>query len=111
DNHVIDVIHSRSNGNAFFAEELLVAARERATALPPTLRAVLLVRFMDLGTDAQELLRVASAGGQRVELRLLASVIEMDERRLDAALRETVAGQILVPDMRSEQERYAFRHE
>ncbi len=110
DARLIDTIHARSNGNAFFAEELLVAARDRASELPPTLRAVLLARVLDLGPDAQELLRVASAGGHRVDPRLVAAATGMTETVLYAALRETVARQILVPDERSAEERFVFRH-
>ncbi len=110
DARLVDTIHARSNGNAFFAEELLVTARDRTTELPPTLRAVLLARVMGLSTEAQELLRVASAGGQRVDPRLLLSATGMDDGVLIAALRETVARQVLVPDARSEDERYVFRH-
>ena len=110
DARLIDTIHARSNGNAFFAEELLVAARDRTTELPPTLRAVLLARVMELSTEAQELLRVASAGGQRVDPRLLLTATGMDESVLYAALRETVTRQVLVPDARSDDEHYVFRH-
>jgi DNA-binding CsgD family transcriptional regulator/tetratricopeptide (TPR) repeat protein len=110
DSRLVDTIHARSNGNAFFAEELLVSARDRTTELPPTLRAVLLARVMELSTEAQELLRVASAGGQRVDPRLLRSATGMDDTVLYAALREGVVRQVLVPDARSDDERYIFRH-
>jgi DNA-binding NarL/FixJ family response regulator len=63
-----------------------------------------------LSNDAQDLLRVASAGGQRVDPTLLFAATGMDENLLYAALRETTARQILVPDARSETERYVFRH-
>jgi DNA-binding CsgD family transcriptional regulator len=65
---------------------------------------------MDLSNDAQELLRVASAGGQRVDPRLLLSATGMDDGVLYSALREAVAHQVLVADSRSEDERYLFRH-
>lgn len=110
DSRLVDTIHARSNGNAFFAEELLVAARAPGAELPPTLRAVLLARVNELSADAQDMLRVASAGGQRVDPRLLVSAAGMDEGLLYAALRETVARQVLLPDARSSDERYVFRH-
>jgi DNA-binding CsgD family transcriptional regulator len=111
DARLVDTIHARSNGNAFFAEELLVAAGDPSTELPPTLREVLLARVMGLSTEAQDLLRVASAGGQRVDPRLLLSATGMEDGALYAVLRETVARQVLVPDARSETESYVFRHD
>jgi DNA-binding CsgD family transcriptional regulator/tetratricopeptide (TPR) repeat protein len=110
DSRLIDSIHARSSGNAFFAEELLVAAKDRTADFPPTLRAVVLARVMELSTEAQELLRVASAGGQRIDAALLRAATGMTEVTQYAALRETVERQILVPDDRSVEERYAFRH-
>jgi predicted ATPase len=50
DARLVETIHARSNGNAFFAEELLVSVRDRSLELPPTLRAVLLARVMGLST-------------------------------------------------------------
>ena len=95
---LIESIHARSNGNAFFAEELLVAAGDDGrTELPPTLRDVLLARIAELAEPTQEFLRLASAAGQRVDPALLADAAGLDEATLFDALRECVARQILVP--------------
>ena len=111
DEALIDSIHQRSGGNAFFAEELLAASGEDGRAeLPPTLRDVLLARLMDLDERTHEFLRVASAAGQRVDPALLAAVTGMDEATLYESLRECVGRQILVPDPTAGIERYAFRH-
>ena len=108
---LIDSIHARSGGNAFFGEELLVASGEDGrTELPDTLREVLLARTADLAEPTQEFLRVASAAGQRVDPALLAVAAALDETTLYEALRETVARQVLVPDPTAGIERYAFRH-
>ena len=108
---LIESIHARSNGNAFFAEELLVAAGDDGrTELPPTLRDVLLARVAELAEPTQEFLRLASAAGQRVDPALLADAAGLDEATLFDALRECVARQILVPDPRSGVDRYTFRH-
>ena len=108
---LLESIHARSGGNAFFAEELLAAAGDDAAGeLPQTLRDVLLARVADLAEPTQEFLRVASAAGQRVEPELLASALAMDATALYDALRESVSHQVLVPDPTAGVERYAFRH-
>jgi DNA-binding CsgD family transcriptional regulator/tetratricopeptide (TPR) repeat protein len=108
---LLDSIHARSGGNAFFAEELLVAAGDDGRAeLPPTLRDVLLARIAHLAEPTQELLRIASAAGQRVDPALLAVAASMDEAALYEALRECVGRQVLVADPTAGTERYAFRH-
>ncbi len=108
---LVDSIHARSSGNPFFAEELLISARDMGSAeLPPTLREVLLAHVAGLTDDAQELLRVASAAGQRVDPSLLANVTQSDSVSLYGALREAVNHQILVPEVVAGDERYAFRH-
>jgi DNA-binding CsgD family transcriptional regulator/tetratricopeptide (TPR) repeat protein len=108
---LVDSIHARSDGNPFFAEELLVSARDRGTTeLPPTLRDVLLAHVAVLSERAQELLRIASAAGQRVDPALLASATGVDPSTMYETLREAVGHQILVPEIVAGDERYAFRH-
>jgi len=111
DTALIESIHARAGGNAFFAEELLMAAGEDGrTELPATLRDVLLARVAELAEPTQEFLRVASAAGQRVDPALLAAAASIDEVALTDALRECVSRQVLVPDPTAGTERYAFRH-
>jgi DNA-binding CsgD family transcriptional regulator len=108
---LVDSIHARSDGNPFFAEELLVSARESgATDLPPTLRDVLLARVAGLAEATQDVLRIASAAGQRVDPDLIAAVTSTDRTALYEALREAVTHHVLVPDATAGEERYAFRH-
>jgi DNA-binding CsgD family transcriptional regulator/tetratricopeptide (TPR) repeat protein len=78
--------------------------------LPATLRDALLARIAELAEPTQELLRVASAAGRRVDPVLLAATAATDEAALYDALREAVARQVLVPDETAGVERYAFRH-
>ena len=111
DTALIESIHARSGGNAFFAEELLVAAGEDGrTELPPTLRDLLLARVAELAEPTQEFLRVASAAGQRVDPGLLAAAAGMDGSAIYEALRECVSRQVLIPDPTAGLDRYAFRH-
>ena len=108
---LIESIHTRSGGNAFFAEELLAAAgQDGRSELPQTLRDLLLARVTDLAEGTQEFLRVASAAGQRVDPGLIAAALDMDSTALYDALRESVSHQVLVPDPTAGIERYAFRH-
>jgi predicted ATPase len=69
---VVDRILARSEGNAFFAEELVAAGAIRADiALPDALADVLLGRIEAVGELAQEVLKVAAVAGRRVGHRLL----------------------------------------
>ena len=64
---VVDRILARSEGNAFFAEELVAAGAIRADiALPDALADVLLGRIEALPELAQEILKVAAVAGRRV---------------------------------------------
>ncbi len=111
DADLVESIHARSGGNAFFAEELLVAtSTDRTGELPSTLRDLLLARVTELAEPTQEFLRVASAAGQRVDPALLAAAADLDEAALYDALRECVNRQVLIPDPSAGRERYAFRH-
>ncbi|WP_336923112.1 AAA family ATPase [Aquipuribacter sp. SD81] len=94
----------RSEGNAYFAEELF-AAGDRP-GVPDGLADVLLARLERLGPAARQVARVASVGGRRVDDTLLAEVCGLPRHELDDALREAVSAQVL----RAEGERFAFRH-
>jgi DNA-binding CsgD family transcriptional regulator/tetratricopeptide (TPR) repeat protein len=109
DDELVERIYRRSEGNAFFAEELLATTHEgTGRSLPPSLENVLLSRVQVLPEDAQATLRIVAAASGRVEHELLAAVSELPEADLLAALRAAVAHQVLVPDPATET--YAFRH-
>ncbi|HEX6677942.1 MAG TPA: AAA family ATPase [Actinomycetes bacterium] len=109
DGAVVDDVLDRSEGNPFFAEELVAAAAHRAGAvLPPSLRDVLLIRFEALSDQGQAVLRVAAVAGRRVQHELLAQVAGMAEPDLLDGLRNAVAHQVLVVD--PDGDSYAFRH-
>ena len=105
---LVDRIYTRSDGNAFYAEELL--AGSSSVQLGETLRDVLLARVATLSEPSRELMRVASVAGSRISRSLLASVSGIDERDLDAALREAVDRYVLAPLEGGRVEQYAFRH-
>ena len=89
DAELVNLILARSDGNAFFAEELL-SAGGTSSGVPDTLREVLLARVATLSEPSRDLVRLAAAGGTQVSPRLLADVSGRDERELEASLREAV---------------------
>ncbi|MGW2934877.1 helix-turn-helix transcriptional regulator [Streptomyces sp. NPDC001156] len=105
----VDEIFARSDGNAFFVEELAVAACEGCcTGLTDSLRDLLLVRVEKLPEAAQRVARIVAEGGSTVEYRLLAAVTRLAEDDLIEALRAAVGANILLatPDG----DGYRFRH-
>lgn len=105
----VDDIFERSDGNAFFVEELAVAAHEGCcTGLTDSLRDLLLVRVEALPEAAQLVARIVAEGGSTVEYRLLEAVARLSEDELIAALRAAVDANLLLatPDG----DGYRFRH-
>ena len=106
---VVDRILARSEGNAFFAEELVAAGAIRADiALPEALADVLLGRIETLSELAQEVLKVAAVAGRRVGHELLVAASPMPEAEVEQGLRDAIAGQVLVASAATESCR--FRH-
>lgn len=105
---LVERIRSRSEGNAFFTEELL-AATATDGPLPETLRDVLFARTSSLTDAAQKLLQVASVAGGPVDAQLLQLVMDADDMFLPA-LRETLDAHILVRPHSTDGESIAFRH-
>jgi DNA-binding CsgD family transcriptional regulator/tetratricopeptide (TPR) repeat protein len=107
DRDLIDQLFGRSDGNAFYVEELL-ATRARIGELPTTLREVLAARVAELTDPTQELLRQASASGPDISASLLGAVSQIDEAQVHARLREAVDRHILATHPGSD--RLTFRH-
>jgi DNA-binding CsgD family transcriptional regulator/tetratricopeptide (TPR) repeat protein len=99
-------ILGRSEGNPFFAEELL-AAHLDGTRLPSALRDVVLARVEALSEPTQRMLEVAAVAGSRVDHELLAAVLEQETEELVGLLREAVTRHVLAVD---EANAYVFRH-
>ncbi|MEU6220704.1 AAA family ATPase [Streptomyces sp. NPDC047022] len=105
----VDGIFARSDGNAFFVEELAVAAHEGSCGgLTDSLRDLLLVRVERLPETAQHVVRIVAEGGSTVEHRLLAAVARLTEDDLIEALRAAVGASILFAT--PEGDGYRFRH-
>ncbi|SEG80921.1 regulatory protein, luxR family [Thermomonospora echinospora] len=103
---VVEQVHARSEGNPFYAAELLAAARD-GESLPPALADLLLARVERLREPAQRVVRAAAVAGRRVNDRLLRQVSGLDEAEVEQALREIVSHQLLLPDG---PDGYVFRH-
>ncbi len=108
---LVDSIVRRSDGNAFFAEELAAAAetRPRHGGLPRTLRDVLIVRLSGRSAACTRVIETASVIGREVHHDLLSEVCGLTASDLASALRETVDAQLLTSDQDAP-DRYRFRH-
>jgi tetratricopeptide (TPR) repeat protein len=104
----VERIHARSEGNPFYAEQLLAAGGEAQVQLPPTLSDVLLIPVQALSEPAQQVLGVAAVAGRRVSHRLLAQVAGSPEPDLEQGLRDAIGAGALVADTTTGT--YAFRH-
>ena len=96
DTSLVDAIWGRSQGNAFFAEELTAARHSRS--LSAEFNGVIMSRVEGLSADAQKLLRVVATAGAPVPHELLVAVSGPDTASLERALAETVDRHILVVD-------------
>ncbi|MCX5204032.1 AAA family ATPase [Streptomyces sp. NBC_00237] len=106
---LLDEVFGRSDGNAFFVEELAVSIGDGCrSGLTDSLRDLLLVRVEALPDDAQRVVRIVAEGGSTVEYPLLLAVARLAEDDLIEALRAAVGANLLqaAPDG----EGYRFRH-
>ena len=103
-----DAIVARSEGNPFFAEELLAAGGDRPGELPRRLRDLLLQHVARLDPPTQSLLRLASAAGRDVGYRLLHAVTALPECDVRDSLRQAAEHEVLVPDQATGT--FRFRH-
>jgi DNA-binding CsgD family transcriptional regulator/tetratricopeptide (TPR) repeat protein len=102
-----EALYHRSEGNPLFVETLLCCDGELSPELPESLRDLLLDSVRRLPEDTQEVLRVASAGGETTGHALLAVVTGLDDTALTSALRPAVTANVL----RVQADGYTFRHE
>jgi DNA-binding NarL/FixJ family response regulator len=103
----IGSIVARAEGNAFFAEELVGAARYGRMALPGDLADLLLVRVDQLDAASRQAVRASAVAGRRVSHLLLSKVVDVDSAELEQALRAAVEHNVLVL---VGNDGYAFRH-
>ncbi len=75
---LVDRTLERTDGNPFYAEQVVAASRETGTdAVPARLRDVVLARVAAVSDAGQEVLRVASVAGTRIDDELLVAVSDL----------------------------------
>lgn len=92
-----DRVHRTAQGNPLLTEELVCCDGQRS-ACAATPRGLMLAAIRRLPEPTQDVLRTASAGGQRTGRGLLAAVTGLDATALEASLRPAVGGGVLVAD-------------
>src|SRR6516165_6805723 len=102
---LLDAVYRRTEGNPLFVEALLNDG-ELGAEMPESLHDLLVAGVRRLPEESQELVRVASAGGERTGHVLLAAVTGLDDVTLARALRPAVAANVLLTDP----DGYLFRH-
>jgi DNA-binding CsgD family transcriptional regulator len=102
-------VFERSDGNAFFAEELIATGAAPGGPLPASLRDTLEARLTGLDDASGQILRVAAVAGRVVSHELLLRVAGLAPDELVAALRNALEHRLLV-DVADPVPGYAFRH-
>lgn len=109
DEDFVDSVFARSDGNAFFVEELVASRASGCRAgLTESLRDLLLVRVEVLPEEAQRVVAVVAEGGSTVEYPLLRAAAGLTEDELIEALRAAVGANILRAT--ADGDGYRFRH-
>jgi len=99
-------VFRRAGGNPLFVEELVWWEGQRGKAKAASPRDLMLAAVRRLPERTQEVLRTASARGQRTGRRLLAAATGMQAGALDACLLAAIVGGVLVAD----DDACVFRH-
>jgi DNA-binding CsgD family transcriptional regulator len=102
-------VFERSDGNAFFAEELIATGAAPGGALPASMRDTLTARLLGLDGTTAQVVRVAAVAGRVVTHELLLHVVGAPAAELVAALRNAIERRLLV-DVAEPYPGYAFRH-
>ena len=110
---LLDSVARRSDGNAFFAEELVAASDPpagRGTACPTPSAASSSSGCPRRPRAAGHLVEVAAVAGREVGHDVLAEVCGLTDAELATGVREAVDAQLLVVGPGTSDERYRFRH-
>jgi class 3 adenylate cyclase/tetratricopeptide (TPR) repeat protein len=109
---VISEIIDRADGVPLFVEELtkaVIESSQPAQKIPMTLHASLLAR-LDRLTAARDVVQVAAAIGRRFSYRLVGEIISMPAERLNEALAELVAAELIWCRGSPPEAEYTFKH-
>ncbi|MGH9085842.1 MAG: ATP-binding protein, partial [Acidimicrobiales bacterium] len=102
---LVESIWRRSEGNPFYAEELLIADA-CCDRVPSSVREGTLARVAALAEQHQQVLRVAAAAGRQIDDALLAELTDLPPGELDPIVRDLIGASLLVLDG----DGYRFRH-
>jgi DNA-binding NarL/FixJ family response regulator len=102
-------VFERSDGNAFFAEELIATGAAPGGPLPVSLRDTLTARLAGLDEPTAQVLRVAAVAGRVVSHELLLRVVGIPASELLVAIRNALEQRLLV-DVVEPFPGYSFRH-
>ena len=96
DDAVAAQVHARTDGNAFFVEQVLRGLAE-SPELPESVRHAVGIRLTRLGEDASELLAAAAVLGFELDPRALASMTALEPTAAELALDEILRARLLRP--------------
>lgn len=102
-------LYARTDGNAFFVEEVLRGLAESGpSAVPESVRAAVGVRLSRMGDEANELIAAAAILGLELDPRALPATAGLEPAAAEAALDEILRARLLRPAMTPQ--RFAFTH-
>lgn len=102
---LVDQIVARGRGNPFFTHEL-VAAHLAGEAIPIVLSDLISAEIADLDDLPRLVLGAVATIGRDTSHELLAAVVDLPEREVEAAVRTVIDARLLIVDNGS----YRFRH-
>lgn len=121
---LLAALYERTEGNPFFAEEVIEAlladgepapgasARQLSTtSIPLSIKDSILRRVADLDEPTTAILRAAAVIGRRFDFELLLRLTGLEEAALLRALAVLVERQLIVEEPTGPEDRYRFRHE
>ncbi len=122
---LLAALYERTEGNPFFAEEVLGAiladggpgslgvgrAASLAPAIPLSIRESILRRADDLDEPTRAAMSAAAVIGRRFDFELLLRLTGMEEQALLRALSALVERQLIAEEPGGPEDRYRFRHE
>ena len=108
---LVDAVARRTDGNAFFVEELVAAGLDDADhRIPDTLREVMLSRVGALSEEAQRVLGIAATDPGPIDPARIAIVAGLSEEDVEGPLHEALAAQLVVQGPGFPTGGYRFRH-
>ncbi len=124
---LFDLIRDRTSGNPFFIEEIVQSLAESGSlegskgayrlvrlvgelSVPQTVQAVIAARIDRLQEREKQVLQTAAVMGKKFTKPTLASVIEMPDTELAAALSELQSLEFVYAESLYPHEEYAFKH-